>query len=565
VRLADGRFEVLRQIGAGGMGVVYEAFDAERRGRVALKTLTWLDAAGIYRLKNEFRALADVRHPNLVRLHELFADGQVWFFTMDLVDGKPFDRWVQLLRLEDSAASDGEAPWISRLRLAISEIVAAVSAVHRVGKLHRDLKPGNVMVRRDGSAVVLDFGLVADPELGGVGQTVLDGALAGTPLYMAPEQAAGKQASPASDWYAIGVLLFEALTGQVPFRGSLIEVLATKQMHDAPLASSLMAGIPEDLSTLCAELLAREPERRPTADTLRQRLGSVTARPVSTPPEPELEVVGRERELEELRKAFDASIEGGRPVVVMLEGESGIGKSTLMAKFIDEIHSRTPAVILRGRCYERETLPFKAFDAVVDDLSRYLRRLPSEDAAALTPREAWALTRLFPVLGRIRAFAIAPGRAGADPHELRRRGFVAFGEILGRLRDRTPLILYIDDLQWTDRDSVALLMHLLRQGDAPQLLFVGSRAWIFVACAWGRCPRQPRSSSWGRRRPGPSWRRLAAIRSCSGSSRAAEESARRRPLHSRTSCSRAAGHSRSPHNECSRRSRFRAARYRWRS
>jgi serine/threonine protein kinase len=133
-KLANGRFEITRRIGEGGMGVVYEAFDAERRTKVALKTLSRVDAAGVYRLKNEFRALADVRHPNLVQLHELFADEAAWFFTMDLVPGIRFDAWVRPEGVLDEA----------RLRVALPQLLLAVLAIHGAGKLHRDLKPSNV-------------------------------------------------------------------------------------------------------------------------------------------------------------------------------------------------------------------------------------------------------------------------------------------------------------------------------------------------------------------------------------------------------------------------------------
>jgi hypothetical protein len=475
--LAEGRFEILDLLGEGGMGVVYEAYDAERRGKVALKTLNRFEAAGVYRLKNEFRALADVSHPNLVRLHELFAEGELWFFTMDLVVGECFDDWLETMRAARSRPSRGEILWVTSLRQALSELVGAVAEIHRIGKLHRDLKPTNVMVRHDGRVVVLDFGLVSDPEGGAPGQPMVED-LVGTPSYMAPEQAAGRESSPASDWYALGVLLFESLTGRLPFEGSVTQVLLAKQDRDAAAPSALVPGVPEDLNALCVELLARDPRKRPDAEALTRRLGGATQPPrrvASFQPELERELLGRDGELEALREAYRASLLGGKPVIVMLEGESGIGKSTLLTRFADELRRSTPAVVLHGRCYERETVPFKAFDAVVDDLSSYLRRLSRDEEAARTPREAWSLTRLFPALGRVRTFALAPALEGADPHEVRRRGFVGFGEMLGKLRGRGPLVLYIDDLQWTDGDSVTLLLHLLRQGDAPELLFVGSR------------------------------------------------------------------------------------------
>src|SRR4051812_11582723 len=118
--LWDGRLSVLHRVGEGGMGVVYAVFDAQRQTRVALKTLNQLDASDVYRFKNEFRALADVRHPNLVQLHELFVDNAGWFFTMELVDGERFDSWVRPAGALDEV----------RLRTALAELVAAVGAIH---------------------------------------------------------------------------------------------------------------------------------------------------------------------------------------------------------------------------------------------------------------------------------------------------------------------------------------------------------------------------------------------------------------------------------------------------
>jgi predicted Ser/Thr protein kinase len=467
--LSGGRLSVLRRIGEGGMGAVYEAFDAERKARVALKMLSRFDASSVYRLKNEFRALADVTHANLCRLHELFAEGDTWFFTMELIDGERFDHWVRPEGMLNEA----------RLRAALPELISAVSAIHTAGKLHRDLKPSNVLVARDGRVVVLDFGLAVDPDLGGVGQTVADDNVSGTPAYMAPEQAAGTPASPASDYYALGVMLFEALTGKLPFSGRTHEMLVDKQRSNAPSASTTSARAPHDLASLCDALLSREPKTRPDGKMLREMCGDLPHVSTGEPghrgvsgmmPEREL-LLGREVELAALRAAYDATL-AGQPVVLFVSGESGMGKSALVAHFLDELRAEGHAAVLAGRCYERESVPFKGIDSVVDDLSRFLRKLPATDASALMPREAYALARVFPVLGRLEAVARSPKKDIVDAQELRQRAFVAFGELLARIRDRRPLVLYVDDAQWFDRDAVTLLGYLLGQYEPAAALLV---------------------------------------------------------------------------------------------
>ena len=475
-KLLDGRLHVHRYIGAGGMGIVHQAYDERRHGDVALKTLSRLGPSDVYRLKNEFRSVADVSHPNLCRLYELFYDAQEWFFTMELVDGEPFDNWVRPNDVLDEL----------RLRAALLQLCDAISAIHAVGKLHRDLKPPNVLVTPEGRVVVLDFGLASDPEPGGVGQTLLEESLSGTPGYMAPEQASGAPATTASDLYAIGVMLFESLTGAWPFNGRMGEILAAKQRDAAPRARAIARDAPADLDAICDALLERDPARRMGIHALRESLGSTAANAVATPnparsvaPSPlshaldTVELLGREAELKALRGAFHASCSADKPVIVLLSGESGIGKSALCDVFLAELRASRRSVVLSGRCFERESVPFKAFDVVVDELSRYLRKL-GDEAYGLMPRDAFALHRIFPVLGRVEAIASAPNREVPDAHELRRRGFAAFAELLGRIRDRQPLVLHLDDLQWSDADSTSLMMHLLSQADAPRFLLVVS-------------------------------------------------------------------------------------------
>ena len=485
--LCNGRFQVLRRLGEGGMGMVFEAFDRTRGVSVALKTVSQLDAGAIYRLKNEFRSLAEVLHPNLVQLYELFADDGQWLFSMELVAGVSFDVWTRPNDVLD----------LRRLRDALRQLVAGVRVIHTAGKLHRDLKPSNMLVTAEGRVVILDFGLAADPEPGGTGQTSDAGHTIGTPAYMAPEQAAALDSLAASDWYAVGVILFEALTGKLPFDGKPGAILVDKQLGEAPRASAIAPDAPEDLDRLCAALLQRDPFSRPNGEQIEAMLDLAdprSVRPVrrsalrsSGSPssaagagEPRLlarsslpasALVGRAAELQLLREAY-ASAAAGRVTVVHVSGESGVGKSTLCNAFLQELRDKEPALVLAGRCYERESVPYKAFDRLVDELSRYLQQLPEVEAAGLMPRAITALARVFPVLERVSCVASAPLPASTDEHELRRMAFEAFAELLARIRDRRPLVLYLDDLQWTDHDSALLLERLLLAPACPPVLLI---------------------------------------------------------------------------------------------
>jgi len=494
------RFEIVRRVGAGGMGVVYQAFDRERGSAVALKTLRKLEPAAIYHLKQEFRVLADVRHPNLVRLHELVsAEGQ-WFFTMELVEGVDFLQWVRRDDVpsvsaatigDDAPASEKPSPRSSglrvspkldleRLRRSLQQLVEGVRALHAAGKLHRDIKPSNVVVTHDGRVVLLDFGLATDLRRQGTLHSI-DQHVLGTPEYMSPEQGALRTLGPASDWYSVGVVLFEALTGGLPFTGSALEILMAKERIDGPSPGSMVEGLPEDLDALCTALLRRDPSSRPSGEEILRRLSVGEASPTppattrgSTPPA-RLPLVGRDKHVELLGRAFRRSRQG-RAVAVHLHGAAGVGKSALLRQFVEEAVVTKQALVLSGACYERESVPYKAFDGVIDTLTRHLRRLTRLQVEALLPRDVHAITRLFPVLGRVEAIAAAPriGADAPDPTELRRRAFAAMRELLARVADRRPLVISIDDLQWGDLDSIALLGDLLKPPYPPPMMIVAA-------------------------------------------------------------------------------------------
>lgn len=498
------RFKVIRKLGEGGMGAVYECQDRTTRSRVALKTLLIADAATLLHFKDEFRQFQDIHHHNLVSLGELFEEDGLWCFTMELVEGRDFlshvrkgvspvlvsptDATLQLrasLPPEGSRrGQDGREPDIPKLRTSLHQLTEGLLALHAEGKVHCDVKPSNILVDGSGRVVLLDFGIATD--VSRVDQLRRTQALAGTPAYMAPEQAVSMPITPAVDWYAVGCVLFEALTGRLPFEGHYLAIIDEKMKKAAPDPRHFVTGLPDDLATIALDLLATRPEDRLGGEAVLRRLGVEAPSSRSNPALSGAKsvrhdtraapFVGRAEQRSMLEDCFDVATSERRAVAVYVQGESGVGKSTLVQRFTDSLAITDPhAIVLSGACYEHETVPYKAVDGLVDALSRYLSRLPAPAASALLPRHAAALAQAFPVLSRVEAFAECPRpKAEIDPVERRSRVFGAFRELLARLGDRAPLVLVIDDLQWADADSFALLGDILRPPESPAFLLVAT-------------------------------------------------------------------------------------------
>lgn len=512
------RFRIERRLGSGHRGVVYAAYDTRQGQRVALKLLKRTDPSAILQFKREFRSLANVTHPNLVTLFELSLEGGRWFLTMELVEGIPFVRYVRSRSAQRapadpestqdpltttstspgiamlpqdrdlvpraSATSETNVLQAGRLRPALRQLATALIALHRAGHLHRDIKPSNVLVTAEGRVVVLDFGIVVALR----GSRAGDYPIAGTPAYMAPEQMRRQaQFTTRSDWYSFGVVLYEALTGRLPFSGCFPEMLRAK-LDEAPAPPvDLAPEAPADLSALCLDLLDPDPDRRPGPEAILERLCDPALPDETTPGAVRLSsvptwmsevFVGRQHELNELAEALER-VRGGAGLTVLLSGQSGIGKTALLQRFLKQVRREGKALVLEGRCLQGESLPYKALDSVVDALAEHLARIEPTWLPALMPEQWAALLSAFPVLARVRALDEA--RSGSERHvspghEDPRRALSGLRELLVWLAQIEPMVIAIDDLQWGDADSMPLLAELMAESEAPLLLVASYRS-----------------------------------------------------------------------------------------
>ena len=481
-------YKVISELGRGGMGVVYQVYDKKLDRHVALKTLQRISPIGLQRFKQEFRSLADISHPNLAGPYDLLSDGKTWCFTMEILEAVEFLEYVwsefEKLKRDKSqklvAESSSDAPRLSptvmqRLKEGLKQVALGLNALHDAGMLHRDIKPSNILVTTEGRVVLVDFGLAAQIESDGRPQ-----GIQGTPDYMAPEQAAGKPVTPASDWYAVGVMLYELLTGRMPIEGKALQVIFKKQKETPKQPRELEPSIPQELNDLCVALLDRDPSKRPTvfdvlrlvgADEEAESLRGNTSKRSGQA----IQLVGREQHLVALRQAFQ-EVHAGSTRSVFVHGKSGMGKSVLIQTFLEELKGNKQAMVLSGRCYEQESVPFKALDSLIDSLVGELGKLPEETLRLGVPEDSLPLVRLFPVMGQLPSATDAgkPPIDNVDQRELRERAMNALRELLRWLGARQPVVLYIDDLQWGDEDSAELLGDLVRPPDSPRVMLLGS-------------------------------------------------------------------------------------------
>lgn len=505
--LGISRFELLRCLGAGATGTVFEALDASTRARVALKVLHEQTGLALLRFKQEFRVLAELTHPNLVRFGALFEEHGQFYLTMELVEGQGFLDFVrpapsaaplrpelsdERLRsraghgsgersIPRSVASRGPQRHPGtlepeRLRSGLTQLASGLMALHAAGLVHRDVKPQNILVTNTGRLVLLDFGLAMSVDEG------QSPNVAGTMAYMAPEQAMAQDVQGAADWYAMGVVLYEALTGQLPASHQRFRNLWAEAKGEAPAPAAISPEIPHDLNALCSRLLEFLPEHRPSEEDIARCLGmevDVERRRSGFRSQVQFKsgiFVAREQELSTLRAAMARASAGAFPII-SVEGESGIGKSTLVRQLISELRRDQQVMVLASRCYESQTMRYRGVDGVIDALVRQLHALAVEGEVSPMVEHAEFLAELFPVFRALPGFEglERPDDFQVDPQHARRKAFQALERMFRIATARGPILIHVDDAQWMDADSIALLASVIGERNGPALLVLSLR------------------------------------------------------------------------------------------
>lgn len=455
-----GRYRLIKRIGAGGMGVVYEAIDSRDDRRVALKVLlphAAEEAEGLLRFKREFRALARLRHPNIVRVFDAGLENDVPFIAMEFLEGRDVRR--HLRAVPEGPVRDRET------RRCLRQIFGALAHIHVRRIVHRDLKPENILVTADGRVKLMDFGvarLLRAP--------TSSSGLLGTFAYMAPEQVISGEIDGRSDLYAVGVLMYEVLTGDYPFP---VEPPAAAlhhhvNTHPDPIAE-VNPKVDPSLAALAHKLLQKDPmDRLQTAEEAFQYLtDEENAHGVVEQSMPgqlfSPRFVGRRTQLELLDRVVKDA-ESGRGRLILIEGPSGMGKSRLLHEVRARIKRRTH--VLMGQCSsERGSAAYGPVQAVLDDIAGIASRAPGDVARKIMGRDV-ALVQT--VSARLASLGGYVSTDHLDASERKVRLHKAIVGVVGRLALTRSVVLVIDDIHWADSSTLELLWDASRTLLAPR-------------------------------------------------------------------------------------------------
>jgi tetratricopeptide (TPR) repeat protein/tRNA A-37 threonylcarbamoyl transferase component Bud32 len=476
-------YRVIEKIGQGGMGEVYKAEDLKLGRQTAIKLLpseAARDQKARQRFLREARSASALNHPHIVTIHSIDAADGLDFIVMEYIEGESLRAKLQ----RGPAKLEQVLEWGA-------QVADALEAAHGIGLVHRDIKSANILITSRGQAKVLDFGLakMMRPMRGGLdteaatlsGDLTDWGVIVGTVAYMSPEQTRGEMLDPRSDIFSVGVVLYEAATGKLPFSGpSALAIMHEIAAIEAVPPSAVRRELPREFDFVIERALAKNKEQRyRSSSELMAALQALKEAAFERLPilsaeaerESELEAfVGRELEMSRLDEFLRQAVDGsGR--VVFLTGEPGIGKTSLADAFLRRARARPTLLLSRGRCVEHYGKG-EAYLPFLDAIGALLAGPGSERIATAlrTYAPTWCL-QLPAVFGSSGALEqLQRETIGATKERMMRE----MGDALIALAASAPVVLLLEDLHWADPSSVDLLRYLCHRIVRQRVLLLGT-------------------------------------------------------------------------------------------
>ncbi|MCA9130530.1 MAG: protein kinase [Planctomycetales bacterium] len=456
-----------RTIGEGGMGTAHLYWNREHAKHIALKIAKPGDEDLKNALRNEATKLFDLHHKNLIGIHELHLDAINPFYTMEFVKGGQHFGFEQF----DQVA-----------KAAFIQLADVLMYLHDKCIFHCDVKPSNVLVSFPSPntvhVVLLDLG-TAVQSYNGDRIDLTKPALRGSLPFMAPERIQQQILSAAGDWYSVGVLLYQTLTGRLPFSATTIQA-SVKEKESPPRPSVIRPSVPPELDELCYQLLNPDPESRPSGAALVRVLDRRTSLRVGR----SMGWIGRKEEVQKMMSAFDAAFFSSTPQIIgiKIHGESGVGKTTTVEQFLNEIARQPKTIILRGKCYASgvigafdgfhilfSSLMEKMYERWGDDPQRLRSYLPLDVAALRELDVCDGIDRLLNLAGLGHASEM---ELPTEPVSRRHLALSALRDLLRLLARDFQLVLFVDDLQWSGADAAELIRNVFFSSFAPPCVLI---------------------------------------------------------------------------------------------
>ncbi|MBN2381867.1 protein kinase [bacterium] len=500
------RYRIEARLGSGGMGTVYKATDLTDNRILALKVLDYRGTVdeSESRFRREFRAISKCHHPHVVVVHDISSDGTILFIVMEYIKG-PDLRGHLIRKLKNKGVQEFSLREFIEIFIQVCD---GLDFIHSQKIIHRDIKPENILIESGPHAKIMDFGLSRVLDVSSY--ITKTGEIMGTAAYLSPEQGRGEKVGYWSDIYSLGVVMFEAVTGRLPFNGTNPIALVFQHIQEMPVSpKTYNPGIPDKLEQIIMKTLQKDPFERyqrasEIVDDLRYVVDEASSAGVIDEKTSVLELlsslvkrpdflfdpvfVGRREELNQINEMI-IDVKNDRGATLLIEGDAGIGKTRLVeeaSRFIKKFMKKGTILMVSGSCAEHETIPYKPLIECLRNLLVKSEVLSDQQTREHINDWGKELATLLPELGVFlkggsERVVINDAQTEPNHEKIKQVLYQSVARFLRLICDRRPIIIFVDNLQWADSATLDMFRALMSEtANMPLLLMSAYRPYDFI-------------------------------------------------------------------------------------